>query len=194
MEIKDGAITILPIKDLVQNEGQIEGVPANPRFIRDADYEKLKTSLQKDNLTGVLPLKVYAAGGKYIVLGGNMRYRALQELGTTEVACIILPKTDSKTLRKIVQLDNATFGNWDYDMLANEWDTEELDEWGVDVPAYEALDESAVAGLFEDAGETHNNGQQNIVIIVPTEHDEDIEDMKELVRNALIGYNGVIVK
>lgn len=191
MEIKDGAITILPIKDLVQNEGQIEGVPANPRFIRDADYEKLKTSLQKDNLTGVLPLKVYAAGGKYIVLGGNMRYRALQELGTTEVACIILPKTDSKTLRKIVQLDNATFGNWDYGMLANEWDTEELDEWGVEVPTY-YQDDTNIDGLFGEQQE-HEKTKDVITIQIPRALFSQKEEIVQRVRELLIEYDGAKV-
>lgn len=191
MEIKDGAITILPIKDLVQNEGQIEGVPANPRFIRDADYEKLKTSLQKDNLTGVLPLKVYAAGGKYIVLGGNMRYRALQELGTTEVACIILPKTDSKTLRKIVQLDNATFGNWDYGMLANEWDTEELDEWGVEVPTY-YQDDTNIDGLFGEQQE-HEKTKDVITIQIPQALFSQKEEIVQRVRELLIEYDGAKV-
>lgn len=135
MDILETQAVTLPLEQLVNNEGQIEDVPANPRIIRDEEYNKLKASLQADNLTGVLPLKVYEQDGQYIVLGGNMRYAALRDLGAKDVACIVIPQdTPAQVLRKIVQLDNATFGEWDWDALANEWDADELQLWGVNIP------------------------------------------------------------
>lgn len=133
MSIKETNVKMLPIGQLVTNDGQIEGVPANPRQISKTDFEKLKSSLKANDLTGVMPLKVYPQGEQYVVLGGNMRLRALQELGAEEVSCIVLPEnTDVETLREVVIVDNSTFGEWDNDMLANEWDTQELSDWGVD--------------------------------------------------------------
>ena len=88
---------MLPIGQLVTNDGQIEGVPANPRQISKTDFEKLKASLKANDLTGVMPLKVYPQGEQYVVLGGNMRLRALQELGATEVSCIVLPEKQRRS-------------------------------------------------------------------------------------------------
>ena len=126
---------MLPLSALMCNEGQIADVPANPRLIKDDKYKALVKSLQEDDLTGVEPLKVYPMGEQFVVLGGNMRFRALQELKVQDVACIIVPEdTPADVLRKVVILDNSGFGEYDWDLLANEWEADELKEWGVDVP------------------------------------------------------------
>lgn len=140
MQITDTQIVSIPLSQLVCNEGQIDGVPANPRILRDEKYRALVESLRNDNLTGINPLKVYNLQTdtnkyQYVVLGGNMRLRALQEIGAAECPCIEIPQdTPTEILRKIVVLDNSTFGEWDWDMLANEWDDAELKEWGIDLP------------------------------------------------------------
>ena len=135
MNIKQTDVRYIPLAHLRPNDGQIDGVPANPRQINEKEYAKLKKSLKADNLTGVMPLKVILHDGAYIVLGGNMRLRALRELGETDVPCIVVPDdAPVDVLRKIVVTDNSTFGEWDTDALANEWNTEELGEWGVELP------------------------------------------------------------
>lgn len=135
MNIAETKIITLPLSALHPNEGQLEpiGVNANPRTINENDYDRLKRSLQEDNLTGVLPLKVYQYESRYYVLGGNMRLRAMQELGMAECACIEIPQdTPPEVLNKIIILDNSTLGDWDFDALAN-WDAPFAD-WGVDLP------------------------------------------------------------
>ena len=145
MQITDTTIVSIPLSQLVCNEGQIDGVPANPRILRDEKYRALVASLRADNLTGINPLKVYASGGQYVVLGGNMRLRALQEIGASECPCIEIPQdTPTEVLRKIVVLDNSTFGEWDWDMLANEWDDAELKEWGIDLPTAKEKDNEEI--------------------------------------------------
>ena len=138
MNITETNIEVLRVADLHPNEGQLAsiGVPANPRTIDKDEYAKLKRSMKRGNLTGVMPLKVFQhATGELIVLGGNMRLRALKELKIESVSCILVPfDADAETLREIVIKDNSTFGDFDNDMLANEWDADELREWGVDVP------------------------------------------------------------
>lgn len=137
MNITKTEITTLPLKHLRPNTGQIEGVPANPRILKDDKYKALVESLREDDMTGAFPLKVYKQGNEYIVLGGNMRLKALRELHDNEyaVSCVLIPAdVPAEKLRKMVVLDNSTFGEWDFDMLANEWDAEELKDWGVDVP------------------------------------------------------------
>lgn len=129
---------MLPVGGLRPNTGQMEaiGVHANPRQISESDYAKLLKSMRDKNMTGLLPLKVYQYNGEWIVLGGNMRLRAMQELGIESVSCIVVPEgTDAETLNEFIIKDNSTYGNWDMDALAN-WD-EPLDDWGVDVPKFE---------------------------------------------------------
>lgn len=132
--------------DLRPNEGQLEsiGVHANPRQISEADYAKLVGSLRQKNLTGVLPLKVYQHDGEWIVLGGNMRLRAMQEIGIEKVSCIVVPEEmDAESLNEIIIKDNSTFGDWDMDALAN-WN-EPLADWGVDVPKAKGEDDSDIS-------------------------------------------------
>ncbi|MBQ9602427.1 MAG: DNA modification methylase [Paludibacteraceae bacterium] len=126
---------IIKVALLHPNEGQIPDVPANPRFITEDEYKALVDSLRADNLTGVLQVKVYQHNNQWIVLDGNMRLKALQELQIDEVQCLIVPEgTDARTLRKIVLDSNSNFGQWDWDMLSDQWDMDELDAAGIDIP------------------------------------------------------------
>ena len=90
--------------------------PKNPRIIRDSKFEKLVKSIQEfPDMLNKRPLIVFTdVDNKYVVLGGNMRLKALNELK-----------------------DNVGFGEWDWDQLANEWDSEKLNDWGMDVPIYD---------------------------------------------------------
>lgn len=137
-ELREGAILesrLLPLADLVPNKGQIPDVPRNPRFIRDKRFKDLVKSVQDDpEMLSVNEIKVYPFKGKYVIIGGNMRYRALKELGKTETVCKIIPPTaTARQLRAYVQKDNVSFGEYDMDALANEWDAQELIDWGLDI-------------------------------------------------------------
>lgn len=73
--------------------------------------------------------------GKYVCLGGNMRYMACKDLGMTEVPCYVIPEGTSVLKKKeIVAKDNVSMGEWDYDALANEWGDLDLEGWGVPIP------------------------------------------------------------
>lgn len=133
---------VLKVADLHPNDGQLEaiGVHANPRIITDEEYRKLVKSLREDNLTGVLQEKVINYNGEWIVLDGNMRLRALREVGIEEVQCLVVPEdADAKTIEKIIILSNSTFGQWDMDALAN-WNAP-LADWGVELPDSVSADE-----------------------------------------------------
>lgn len=127
---------LLPLSTLQTNKGQISGVPANPRSINAVKYEKLKDSIREDpEMLSLRELLVYEHEGKYVIIGGNMRYRALKELGYKEGVCKILdPGTPTQKLRAIAIKDNNNYGEWDNEALANEWDPAELDKWGIDLP------------------------------------------------------------
>lgn len=131
MEIKT-----IKIKDLATNDGQIEGLPKNPRQIRDHRYEKLKKSIEDaPEMLQLRELLVYPYGGKFVIVGGNMRYRACKELGYKELPCKVLDaETPVEKLRQYAIKDNENFGEYDWDVVANEWDTAEMEDWGVELP------------------------------------------------------------
>ena len=126
----------LPISKLRNNTGQIEGLPANPRQIDKTDYDRLLKSLKEDpDFLTHKPLHVYEHNDKYVVLGGNQRLRALKELGYKEVPVTVYePETPVEVLKRRIIIDNSTFGDYDMEMLGNEWSDEPLTDWGVDLP------------------------------------------------------------
>jgi hypothetical protein len=133
---------LLLIKDLRANKGQLveRGIPTNPRKITKEKYNLLLQSLDKSNLTQIRPLDVIEHAGKFIVLSGNQRLRALKELKCKEVACNVLRDDLSpETYRQIVLQANTNYGEHDDDLLANEWDAVELHEWGYDLPEWEPI-------------------------------------------------------
>lgn len=182
MDIKETQSRMLKVADLRPNEGQIPNVPANPRYISEREYDELKASIEADNLTGVLQMKVYQYEGTWVVLDGNMRLKALQDLGIDEVQCLLVPDdADAKTLRKIVVSANSTFGQWDMDMLANEWDAEEVQAWGVIIPTI------IEPGDFFDEEEGNNREKADTIIIeLPKGVDKD--QLIDIVKCALSNY------
>lgn len=126
----------IDIKRLEVNKGQIEGLPKNPRFIRDERYKALVKSIEDaPEMLKLRELLVVEHGSKFVVIGGNMRLRACKELGMETVPCKVLPAdTPVAKLREYAIKDNNGFGQDDWDILANEWDAEELQEWGMELP------------------------------------------------------------
>lgn len=125
----------IDISKVIPNEGQLEGLPRNPRLIKDEKFRKLCRSIQSlPEMTEARDILVYPYNGSYVVIGGNMRLQAYKYLGWTEVPCCILPENmPVEKLRQMLIQDNNPFGENDWDALANEWDSLELEEWGFDV-------------------------------------------------------------
>lgn len=174
IELTEGAILeskVLPISELVPNKGQIPEVPKNPRFIRDKRFKDLVKSVRDDpEMLSVNEIKVYPFNGKYVIIGDNMRYRALKELGKTETVCKIIPATaTAKQLRAYIQKDNIAFGEYDIDALANEWDAEELVDWGLDI-----LDLKKSTTTEEDEAEEDNYDVDGNVPDEPKSKEGDI--------------------
>lgn len=132
---------MIPTSRLRCNEGQLEGLPSNPRYIKDEKFELLKRSLQESpEMLHLRELLVYPHGDTFIVIGGNMRLRAAEELGIEELPCKVLPATTPvEKLREYTIKDNNGYGEYDWDILANEWDEMPLADWGVDMPAFEEM-------------------------------------------------------
>jgi hypothetical protein len=126
----------IALSKLETNKGQIEGLPKNPRLIKDSKFEKLKKSIEDNpEMLGMREVLVYPYGSKFVIIGGNMRFQACKDLGFTEVPCKVLEKdTTAEQLRAITIKDNVGFGEHDWELLANEWDSVELEDWGIELP------------------------------------------------------------
>lgn len=183
----------IDITKLVLNTGQLEGLPRNPRFIRDEKYEALKRNIQDyPELLQYRGLLVYPHGDKYIVIGGNMRLRAMRDLHFKDAPCAVLPAdTPVETLRAYVILDNNGFGQWDWDLIANEWDMQDIGSWGMDTPI-DFEEAGDIDDLFEDA-EKKEPGI-SIIVHIPSGMEEQEEDIRTAVEEAVREYKGVSVK
>ena len=127
----------IPLSEIELNEGQLNGLPSNPRFIKDEKFASLVRSLQESpEFLKARPLLVYQMkNGKYITIAGNMRLRALRELGAKDVPCYVFPKSTSvKKLREYTIKDNMAYGEIDWENIANEWEPEELKGWDFEMP------------------------------------------------------------
>lgn len=117
------------------NKGQLQGLPKNPRFFRDYRYEAMKKSIQDSpEMLELRELIVYPyPEGRFVVVCGNLRLRASRELGYKKLPCKILGKdTPPKKLREYASKDNVSFGENDKDIIENEWDKSELQDWGME--------------------------------------------------------------
>lgn len=145
----------IPISKLVCNTGQIDGLPKNPRYIKDYRFEALKRSIQDaPEMLALRELIVVPYNGKYVVIGGNMRLKACKEIGYAELPCKVLDEnTPVEKLREYTIKDNIGFGADDMDALANEWDDNELLSFGMELPNFNSEDLEDEAAALDEKGE-----------------------------------------
>lgn len=127
--------------------------PNNPRILRDAQYQTLKKSIEDNpDLLEARPLILSNRTGKNIVIGGNQRLQVVKDLGWLTVPCVLFPDLTEEKEREIMIRDNVSNGDWDFDKLKADWDSTELNEWGLDVPWGDAEPDQVVGQT--DADET----------------------------------------
>ena len=113
---------------------EIKSNPNNPRFIKDHKFKQLVKSIQ--DFPQMLELRPIVIDENNMVLGGNMRLKACVEAGLTDVPVIHANNLTEAQKKEFIIKDNISFGEHDFDILANEWNIIELDEWGLDIPAF----------------------------------------------------------
>ena len=111
---------------------KIKPNPNNPRLIKDDKFTKLVQSIK--DFPEMLDIRPIVVNDDMIILGGNMRFKACKEAGLKEIPIIIANGLSEEKQREFLIKDNVSGGEWDWDMLANEWDDIELDKWGLDIP------------------------------------------------------------
>jgi len=112
---------------------EIKTNPNNPRLIKDEKFAKLVKSIKE--FPKMMELRPIIVNAENIILGGNMRFKALKELGYTNIPNEWIKRAEELTedeTRRFIIADNVGFGEHDWDVLANEWDVSELEEWGLD--------------------------------------------------------------
>lgn len=178
---------------------QVKTNPKNPRVIKDDKFKKLVKSIQEfPDMLNKRPLVCFTdTDGKYVVLGGNMRLKACNELKLTEIPIILADEWTEEQKDEFLIKDNVGFGEWDWDDLANEWDADKLDEWGLDVwkaPAevdYSILDDEDLDGELQDMV---NGVKKAIQIEFEPEHYEDAQELVKFFRNNKVYVGGLLIE
>ena len=116
------------------NINELKSNPNNPRIIKDHKFKQLVKSIQ--DFPQMLELRPIVIDENNMVLGGNMRLKACLEAGLTDVPVIHANNLTEAQKKEFIIKDNISFGEHDFDILANEWNIIELDEWGLDIPAF----------------------------------------------------------
>jgi DNA modification methylase len=138
---------------------EIKSNPNNPRIIKDDKFRKLVKSIQE--FPKMLEIRPVVVNADMIVLGGNMRLKACKEAGLKEVPVIFAHDLTDEEQKQFIIKDNVGFGEWDWDMIANEWDAEEVEEWGLDIPEFSIKEELEAE---EDDYEMPDEVQTDIVL------------------------------
>ena len=114
--------------------------PNNPRLIKDDKFTKLVQSIK--DFPEMLDIRPIVVNADMVILGGNMRFKACKEAGLKEVPVIIADNLTEEQQREFLIKDNTSGGEWDFEMLANEWDIDLLDDWGLEVPTFDLNNEN----------------------------------------------------
>lgn len=203
---KLGSYQMIDITKLEYNEGQIEGLSKNPRYLKESEHDKLKKSLtDSPEFLEYKPLMVYAMdNGNYVTICGNMRLRVANELrldGHSEfdtIPCVVLKAdTPIEKIKEYAIKDNVQAGNWDWDELANgEWETDDLQEWGVDCSFLQHDDAENLDDFFEEgeSGEAKKEKKIEIKVRIPEEEEDTKDTIKQLIEDALVEYPNVKVE
>jgi DNA modification methylase len=141
----------VPISQVIPN-------PTNPRIIKDDKFKKLTKSIQE--FPEMLELRPIVVDSNMVVLGGNMRLKACIAAGLKEVPIIVADNLTEQQQAEFIIKDNVGFGEWDWDLLANQWDVEALEDWGLELP----FDNTPVLEAEEDDYEAPSEIQTNIVL------------------------------
>jgi DNA modification methylase len=125
--------------------------PNNPRIIKDEKFAKLVKSIQDfPDMLNKRPLVCYTdTDGQFVVLGGNMRLKAAKECKLKEIPIILADEWTAEQRAEFLIKDNVGFGEWDWEQLANEWDVQQLEDWGLDVPDFEGQELEAQEDDYE---------------------------------------------
>ena len=167
----DSIVSMIEKKNMIKNKiikiEQIKLNPNNPRLIKDDKFKKLVKSIV--DFPQMLEIRPIVVNTDMIILGGNMRYKACKEAGIKEIPVIIADNLTEEQQKEFLIKDNVSGGEWDWEVLANEWDSEQLESWGLDLPIFDIDNENEP----KDLSDTIDNLYRIEIICKDEEHQEN---------------------
>jgi len=173
----------------------IKSNPNNPRLIKDDKFHKLVKSIKE--FPQMLELRPIVVNHEMVILGGNMRHKACIEAGLKEVTIVKAKDLTEEQQKEFIIKDNVGFGEWDWDVLANECDAESLEEWGLDVwkaPVdvdYSILDDEDVSQQLE---QMTDGVKKAIQIEFELEHYDEASQLVKFWRDKKAYVGGMIME
>jgi hypothetical protein len=147
--------TNVPIGKIIPNQ-------SNPRIIKDEKFKKLVQSIK--DFPQMLELRPIVVDSDMVVLGGNMRLKACQAAGLTEVPILIADQLTPEQQAEFIIKDNVGFGEWDWDILANEWETAHLNEWGLEL--WMPKEDVNLDGFFDQEPDNEKSDPEKYKIVL----------------------------
>jgi len=172
--------------------------PNNPRVIRDDKFRKLVKSINE--FPEMLEIRPIVVNDDMMVLGGNMRLKACKEAGLKEIHIIKASNLSEQQQKEFIIKDNVGYGEWDWDMLANEYDDTELKEWGIDIPKFDSLGDLDYSILDGDEGmdqlleDLASGVKKAIQIEFEAEHYEEAQELVKFWRDKKLYIGGFIME
>lgn len=174
---------------------QIKVNPDNPRIIRDDNFTKLVKSVK--DFPEMMDIRPVVVNKDMIIIGGNMRYRAAVEAGFKEINIIVADNLTEDQEKEFVIKDNVSGGEWDWNLLANEWDADLLNDWGLEVPQfapeidYSILDDENIDAKLQDMAD---GVKKAIQIEFEAEHYEEAYEIIKFWRERKAYVGGMIME
>ena len=165
--------------------------PNNPRVIKDEKFIKLKKSIE--DFPKMMKLRTMVINEDNIVLGGNMRLKALKELGYKEIPDEWVKRADELTedeQRRFIIADNVGYGEHDWEVLKMEWDVEELSDWGLDIPVFEKIDKMEDGETIECEKSVQLEPPMEYILIMAEPNSVDWEELKEMLKLKMVRRGG----
>jgi hypothetical protein len=161
--------------------------PSNPRVCKDDKFKKLVQSIK--DFPEMLNIRPIVVNQDMIILGGNMRYKACKEAGLKEVPIIITDLTEEQQKEFLIK-DNISGGEWDWDILANEWNAEHITKWGLDLPIYDKIDELEDGDNLEFEQSVQLIPPKEYILIMAEPNSKDWEELKEVLKLKMVRRGG----
>ena len=171
---------------------QIKPNPKNPRVIKDDKFKKLCKSIEEfPQMLEKRPLVCFTdVDGKYVVLGGNMRLKASKEVGLKELPILLADDWTEEQKNEFLIKDNVGFGEWNWDELNTDWDTQQLEDWGLDLPIEEKIDKLEETEILHVEKSLQVLPKKEYILIMADEDSEEWEELKGIFSCSIVRQGG----
>jgi len=167
---------------------KVKANETNPRLIKDSKFKKLVTSIKE--FPEMLKLRPIVVNKDMVVLGGNMRLKACKEAGLKEVYVLKADDLTEEQQKEFIVKDNVGFGEWDWDILANEWDVDLLEEWGLEINIDNVIDKLEEDDDIELPQSVQLEPPKEYILIMAEPNSVDWEELKETLKLKMVRNGG----